>query len=79
MGLRRKFAMLFSIVGCAFALLFPAPIPGLGMIEIGSPQQIELQASVENVTDIDATMVALREQAHAALARLQATATNTRN
>ncbi len=72
MELRRKFALLFSAAGCAFALMFPAPAPSL--IEIGSPQYIEPLASAENFADSDATMISLRQQASAALASLQAAA-----
>ena len=75
MELRRKFALLFSTAGCAFALMFPAPMQRSDMIEIGSPpQHVATLASAENFADSDATMAALRQQATAALASLQAAA-----
>jgi hypothetical protein len=74
MEFRRKFALLFSAAGCAFALMFPAPMPGLGFSEIGSPPHIGSLASAENLADGDTTMAALRQQANAALASLQAAA-----
>jgi hypothetical protein len=74
MELRRKFALLFSIAGCAFALIFPAPMPSLGTNEIVSLQHIYFLANAENLADGDATMVALRQQANAALDKLQTAA-----
>ena len=77
MKLRRQFAMLFSIAGCAFALVFPAPAPSLGDAEFAPLPRFEQLASVEPFADSDAAMVSLRQQAHAALAGLQtATARN---
>lgn len=74
---RRKFALLFSTVGCAFALLFPAPLPGLGMIETGAPPPVDAlafdaAASAAMLADHDLAMATLRQQANAALAQLQA-------
>jgi hypothetical protein len=49
-------------------------VPGLGMIEMRAPQHIDFLAGAENTADSDAMMVALREQAKAALAQLQTAA-----
>jgi hypothetical protein len=72
MKLRRTFAVLFSAAGCAVALMFPAPRPGT--IEL--TQHFQQLASADNFADGDATMAALRQQADAALASLQAAAAN---
>ena len=74
MELRRKFALLFSVAGCAFALISSAPMLGLDMIAMRAPQHIDFMASAENTTDSEAMMVAIREQANAALATLQTAA-----
>jgi hypothetical protein len=74
MKLRRNLALTFSVAGCAFALTFPAPMRGLDMIELRAPQHFDFKASVENTPDSSAMMVAIREQAKAAMATLQTTA-----
>jgi hypothetical protein len=74
MKLRRKLALMFSVAGCAFALMFPAPMPGLDMIEMRAPQHIDFLAGAENTADSEAMMVAIRERAKAALAQLQTAA-----
>jgi hypothetical protein len=74
MQLRRKLALLFSVTGCTFALAFPAPAPSLGNAEFAPLPRFDQMASVEPLAENDATMIALRQQAHAALAGLQAAA-----
>jgi hypothetical protein len=74
MKLRRNLALMFSVAGCAFASTFSAPMRGLDMIELRAPQHFDFMASVENTPDDSAMMVAIREQAKAAMATLQTAA-----
>lgn len=74
MEYRRQFALLFSAAVCALALMFPAPMPGMGFGGIGATRPTGPLASLEILADNDATMIALHQQAIAALANLQAAA-----
>jgi hypothetical protein len=74
MQLRRKLALFFSVAVCAFALVFRAPAPSLGHAEFAPLPRFDQMASVEPLAENDATMIALRQQASAALAGLQAAA-----
>jgi hypothetical protein len=76
MELRRTLAVLFSTAVCAAALMFPAPMPRSGTIEFASPQHFQQLTTADNFSDSDTTMAALRRQANAALASLQAAAAN---
>jgi hypothetical protein len=76
MELRRTFALLFSIAVFAAALMFSAPAPRSATIKFAPPQHFQQLTSADNFADGDATMAALRQQANAALARLQTAAAN---
>jgi hypothetical protein len=69
---RREFALLITAVICAIAVTFPAPKPGLGFAARGASFEIGSRASAETLASNEATMAALRQQASAALASLQA-------
>jgi hypothetical protein len=70
----KSITAVMAAAGCAFALISSAPMLGLDMIEMRASQHIDFMASAENTTDSDAMMVAIREQANAALATLQTAA-----
>jgi hypothetical protein len=70
----KSITAVMAAAGCAFALISSAPMLGLDMIAMRAPQHVDFMASAENKADSDAMMVAIREQANAALATLQTAA-----
>jgi hypothetical protein len=74
MHMRRKLALFFSVAVCAFALVFRANAPSLGHAEFAPLPRFDQMANAEPLAENDAAMMALRQQAHAALAGLQAAA-----
>jgi hypothetical protein len=76
MKLRGKFVLLIGVAGCATALTVASLMSGLSMIKVRSPQHLDSKASVENLAEVDATMISLRQQAVSALANLQGAAVN---
>jgi hypothetical protein len=74
MLLPRKLAPLLTAAVGAFALMIPVPTPGTGTAEFSPLPPIAMFASAETTDNDDATMAAVREQASAALMRLQGAA-----
>jgi hypothetical protein len=69
---RREFALIISAAICAIAVIFPAPKPDLNAAVQGTRFDIGSQPSAEAIAKDDVAMAALRQQASAALASLQA-------
>ncbi len=75
MKFRREFAFIITAAICAIVVTFPAPKPGPGFAARGASFEIGSQPSAETFASNETTMAALREQANAALASLQAAST----
>lgn len=71
MTLRRKLILFLAASACAYVLMTPAAIPGLGSIECAAPQYFDSTTSMDTLLDNEADMSALRAQAGLALAQLQ--------
>lgn len=72
MNAHQKIALVLSAACCAVALMLPASKPDSAMIALVSSKPIGLSMHNDSVADDDARLADLRQQAAAALARLQA-------
>ena len=69
--LREPMILLIGTVGCALAVLWPSPTPGLGRIESAAPSYNAVPVSIDQLPNVDSAMLALHQEARLALAQLQ--------